>query len=532
MARAPPRSQLDPGSIPGSIRAVRSAGPIPARCRDRVGALGPDGHDRRHRSFDSSPAARRADPPRVHFERLVIESGADTFSLDLHRQMTVIAGVGRPERDGLITELIGGLGRGRSGVHLEIASDAGTRYAIFRPGRGPPPGGRHRRRRRRHRASSPPATRLDVLERAGLGQDAGPAPAVHGPERPGDPVPPRGVPPAPGPHRPGPPVGRRRPGQGARAPPGRQRRGRRLRRRGRGDVRGDRAPPPRLRGGPGRPRAGPLHLVPARRRLRPRRRASPPSLLGHAGSPCPSSRCAVGATVASIVYWQRVEQARRDEEAALRSAGTNSYLSFQINRVNGLLTSDHARRQMMRAAEEHRAALAEWRVLVGDIPVDWAIEHARRDPPAGGPAARHRRRAEPDGDDHEPRRGDRRRAGPQPAAAAGRCCGRSAPAARASRCCSTTRSPTSTPTLKPELLELLMKASAAPAGDLPDRRPRRGRVGPGRGAHRRHEHRRADADPPRGRHRPPVGPHRRLTLTQPDRRPTGRRVVPVRRLSR
>ncbi len=31
---------------------------------------------------------------------------------------------------------------------------------------------------------------------------------------------------------------------------------------------------------------------------------------------------------------------------------------------------------MMRAAEEHRAALAEWRVLVGDIPVTWAIEHA------------------------------------------------------------------------------------------------------------------------------------------------------------
>ena len=49
--------------------------------------------------------------------------------------MTVIAGVGRPERDGLITELVGGLGRGRSGVHLEIASDAGTRYAIFRPAR-------------------------------------------------------------------------------------------------------------------------------------------------------------------------------------------------------------------------------------------------------------------------------------------------------------------------------------------------------------------------------------------------------------
>ena len=82
----------------------------------------------------------------MHFERLVIEAGDDTFSLDLHRRMTVIAGVGRLEREGLITELIGALGRGRSGVHLEIASDAGARYAIFRPAGGPPSGGRHRRR--------------------------------------------------------------------------------------------------------------------------------------------------------------------------------------------------------------------------------------------------------------------------------------------------------------------------------------------------------------------------------------------------
>ena len=74
-----------------------------------------------------------ADPSRVHFERLVIEAGKRTYALDLHRRLTVIAGVGHLEREGLITELIGGLSAGRSGVHLEIASDAGQRYAIFRP---------------------------------------------------------------------------------------------------------------------------------------------------------------------------------------------------------------------------------------------------------------------------------------------------------------------------------------------------------------------------------------------------------------
>ena len=48
--------------------------------------------------------------------------------------------------------------------------------------------------------------------------------------------------------------------------------------------------------------------------------------------------------------------------------GVTSYLTFQIHRVNGLLGNDQARRLMMRAAEEHRAALAEWRVLVGEVP--------------------------------------------------------------------------------------------------------------------------------------------------------------------
>ena len=86
---------------------------------------------------------------------------------------------------------------------------------------------------------------------------------------------------------------------------------------------------------------------------------------------------AVMATTGSIVYWQRMERARAEEEEALATAGANSYLSFQINRVNGLLTNDHARRQMMRAAEDHRASLAEWRLLVGDIPIGWAYEHAR-----------------------------------------------------------------------------------------------------------------------------------------------------------
>src|SRR5690349_15248306 len=37
----------------------------------------------------------------------------------------------------MINELVAALGAGRPGVHLELASDAGTRYTIYRPVGGP-----------------------------------------------------------------------------------------------------------------------------------------------------------------------------------------------------------------------------------------------------------------------------------------------------------------------------------------------------------------------------------------------------------
>ena len=68
----------------------------------------------------------------VQFERLVIEAGSNTFTVDFHERLTVVAGMGRLEREGLINELVGALSSKRSGVHLEMISDAGNRFAIFR----------------------------------------------------------------------------------------------------------------------------------------------------------------------------------------------------------------------------------------------------------------------------------------------------------------------------------------------------------------------------------------------------------------
>jgi hypothetical protein len=84
---------------------------------------------------------------------------------------------------------------------------------------------------------------------------------------------------------------------------------------------------------------------------------------------------AVAATLLSIVYWHRLENARQQEQNALRVAGANSYLNFQITRVNQLVAGDLHRKDLLAAAEYHRAALVEWQLLAGDVPVAWAMDH-------------------------------------------------------------------------------------------------------------------------------------------------------------
>jgi hypothetical protein len=310
----------------------------------------------------------------VHFERLVIEAGKRTYALDLHRRLTVIAGVGHLEREGLITELIGGLSAGRSGVHLEIASDAGQRYAIFRPA-----GGRHRVVDIDHSADVTEAFTtdrgLDVLRRAGIDPRNARRQLCLTPDD--------------------------------------------LATRSQLDhyvASLARLDQPRLwdvaekvkdrerrlaetAQETGSDTEDAVAYAEIERRHQDFERAQEEnervrylSFITGAGSALvgvaaaalygffwalPFLMLAVGATIASVIYWQRLEMARKAEEDALRAVGVTSYLTFQIHRVNGLIGNDHARRVMMQAAEEHRAAMAEWRVLVGDVPIEWAVEHRR-----------------------------------------------------------------------------------------------------------------------------------------------------------
>ena len=74
----------------------------------------------------------------MRYTRLVIEAEPASVSLALHPRLTVIAGVAARVRSVLADELIGGLGSDRSGVHLELADDAGRHLAVFRPSGGTP----------------------------------------------------------------------------------------------------------------------------------------------------------------------------------------------------------------------------------------------------------------------------------------------------------------------------------------------------------------------------------------------------------
>lgn len=311
----------------------------------------------------------------VHFERLTIESGNATFTLQLDPRMTVIAGVGPAEREGLIAELVGGLSSGRSGVHLEICSDAGSRYAVRRPAGGP-----HRvldldEDRDVTAAFTSPDGRVNVLERAGLDVRG----AKHAMRVTPTDLTTRSE------------VEERvlslaHVEQGRLWDVAEKVKDREL---AVADAAGEIGDPIDAtvlseieRRHAEFEVAEADHDAARRVSLLVGANAAACALLllviGNLAIAIPFLLLAMGMTAYSARYWQRMEKARREEELALEAAGAQSYMTFQINRVNGLLANDHHRKQMMKAAEYHRAALAEWQLLAGEVPVDWALEYRRQ----------------------------------------------------------------------------------------------------------------------------------------------------------
>ena len=319
---------------------------------------------------------RTADEQSVKFERLVLESGDNQTTLDLHPQLTVVSGLGPVEREGLMGELVGSLGSARSGVHLELVTDSGRRMAIFRP-----QGAAHRvvdvDARSDVTASFTDADGgIDLLARAGL--DA--------------------------------------------------REARRLMRLSSQSLteatEGDEIAAALAKVDQQELWTAAELLVRCRDHLDDEAAAAGTSaedaavvarieqrhtefehsqeqsegirkvtfvlagLAALATLPVAQRTGTVGVTVlaacaalavgVSLIFWRRTERARRREDEALAEAGARSYLGFHLQRVNSLLSSDHARRRLLKAAEEHRDAAARWHALAGDVDVDWALARRSR----------------------------------------------------------------------------------------------------------------------------------------------------------
>ncbi|TML93429.1 MAG: hypothetical protein E6G06_02850 [Actinobacteria bacterium] len=311
----------------------------------------------------------------MRYHRLILEAGPNAVTVRFHPRLTVVAGVGRLERDSLVGELLGSLGGGRGGAHLELTEDSGRRLAVMRPESG------------RDRVVEIETGQdvsgefenahgtIDILEHLGLNVEAA----------------------------------------------------RRLCRLSATDVaassRSDalvralavvdqdqlwqaadqvRATDVALKTEVEAVGAAPEDL-PVIEEIERRHEEFENALERHEdvrhhalfiGGACalaaipaallnrlyalPFLVVALLTTVVSIRFRRRMELARKAESEALAAAGARSYIGFHLQRVNGLLQGQHNRQHLATAAEAHRQAVARWQSLAGEVAVDWALTMRER----------------------------------------------------------------------------------------------------------------------------------------------------------
>ncbi len=308
----------------------------------------------------------------MRLERLVIEAGENTFTLDLHPRLTVVAGMGQVERNSLIGEIIGALGGSRSGVHVELEERSGRHLAVFRP-----PSGRHRvvdvdTSRDVTDELVDADGRCDLLDHVGLGSSSAlrtmrfsPGDLSTSSDRG------RAVEVLAG-------LDQRRVWAAAEALQSAE-----------GELASE-----ALALGSAPEDAALIDLVEERHhaveratdRFESTRRrtfyiggvaavATLPAVLAAGAAGLGLLGVAVVAVIASLLARTQLLRASEAETLALADAGAQSYLGFQLQRVNSLIGDDTSRRTLMDVAGHRRSALAEWQQLAADIPVDWALEN-------------------------------------------------------------------------------------------------------------------------------------------------------------
>jgi hypothetical protein len=308
----------------------------------------------------------------VKCQRVIIEVGGGTFTLDLHPRLTVIAGLGAAERESLAGELLGALGGYRTGVHLELRDEANRHLAVLRP-----KGGRHRVLDVTDGSDVShefvgAGGEIDLLARAGLDPSAARAQlrvtsadlatAVDGHDE--------------------------------------------VRALARRDLERLWSVAQELRDteqalalaaesfGATAPDQAVVERIEERHRhlehaiARDERARRSASVVGAAAAllavpaaalAAPMSLPLLGITGVAMAYAQvcrtSTNRATQAEEAVLSEAGAQSYLGFHLQRVNGMLASAEIRRSLAQAAESHQAAREAWRELAEGTDVGWALAH-------------------------------------------------------------------------------------------------------------------------------------------------------------
>ena len=314
----------------------------------------------------------------MRYQRLILEAGDNAVTVRFHPRLTVIAGVGRQERDLLVTELLGSLAGGRPGAHLELVDDGGRRLALIRPanggadrvlevdtgddvsheflGGGPTPDllsrlglttTSARRLCRLTAAELAVESQGDTLVTAMAALDQprlwSAADRLVNAEA---------------------TLGRESQAAGAEAEDGplieeierrhaefekAQRQNESMRHNG------------IFIGGACAPAAAVCQF-----------------LLHNTTGALAFVAVAVVTTLVSILFRRRMEKARNAEADALARAGKESYIGFQLQRVDRMLDGQKGLNRVAAASEEHRLALAAWQGIAGDISVEWAL-HNRTD---------------------------------------------------------------------------------------------------------------------------------------------------------
>ncbi|QGG93835.1 SdpI family protein [Actinomarinicola tropica] len=310
----------------------------------------------------------------MRYERLVIDAGDDkTFALEFHPRLTVVTGVGRLEREGLMSELVGALSSNRAGGALEVTDDSGRHLAIFRP-----QGKRHMvvdidagtdlsASYRNERGD------IDLLAAEGLDQMSA----------------------------------KRRMRVTSQDLTTRTQSAELIARLADCDqntlwttaarVQSTEAELNRMAEAAGTAPEDVEIVESIERHHAEFERAQASHERVRRLTFLAAAACTIGAfliawfvspilafgalvpatliTAYSFLMWRRLEKAREAEQVALEKAGASSYLGFHLQRVNTLLSSDQIRRQLMSAADAHRDATFAWQDMAGDVPVAWALEH-------------------------------------------------------------------------------------------------------------------------------------------------------------